>query len=132
MARDLVEIEDEKIIEVEGKRFKIVEQAVDPPNTIKRTLVPVDTTENDIPVGARLLDERETQGHLARASKPDDLRVGNLVHRKLAVGESDPVIIEKSAIRGTIDAMLTSGHFRVRFENGEVDRFEAKDLARVW
>lgn len=118
------------------KRFKIVEQAVDPPNTIKRTLVPADTTDEDIPVGARLLDERETEGHLARASKPDPIVVGDTVRRKVSVTETDLEVIEKGSMKGTVDAQLKGNgkdkRFRVRFEDGTVDRFEAKDLALVW
>ena len=122
-----------EVIDVEKdgvtKRFRIVEIPVDPPNTIRRILVPVETTEEDIPVGARLLDERETEGHLARASRPPNILVGDTVMRALANGETPT---DKHGIRGTVDAKLKGNRWRIRFENGEIEKMEAKDLLKVY
>lgn len=116
-------------VEVEGKKFRIVELPVDPPNTIRRILVPADTEENDIPIGSRMLDVRETEGHLARASRPEDIRVGDLVRRFIPNGQ-EPT--DQDSIKGTVEAKLKEGRFRVRFENGVVDRFKNDQLAKVW
>ena len=112
----------------EEKKFKIVEIPVDPPNTIRRYLVPVDTEDNDIPIGARMLDERETDGHLARSSRPDNIQVGDLVRRFVKIGQ----IVEGASVKGTVEAKLKGDRFRVRFEDGAVDRFKLEELARVW
>lgn len=116
-------------VEVEGKKFRIVEMPVDPPNTIKRVLVPADTEENDIPIGSRMLDVRETEGHMARSSRPDDIRIGDMVRRFVPMGK-EPT--EEDSIKGTVEAKLKEGRFRVRFENGVVDRFKQDQLAKVW
>ena len=122
-----------EIIEVTSpvglKRYRIVEMAVDPPNTIKRTLVPVETTEDDLPVNARLLDERETEGHLARSSKPDSILVGDMVRIKINAGEP---VTEESSIKGTVESILRTGMLKVRWENGKVDRYKNEQLAKVW
>lgn len=123
-----------EIVEVgEGeakKKFRIVEHMVDrESNCIKRYLVPADTTEDDIPLGSRMLDERETEGHLARASRPDIINVGDAVRKKIGTGV---VATEGDLVSGTVEAKLKNDRFRVRWDNGQVDRYEAKDLARIW
>jgi hypothetical protein len=119
-----------EVIEVDSptgkKRFKIIETPIDPPLTVKRELVPVETTEDDIPIGSRLLDERETDGHLARSSRPERFTVGELVRLKENLGEMP------SEITGTIDAKLKGDKFRVRWSNGTVERYEAKQLTHIW
>src|SRR5712671_595055 len=102
------------VIDVESptgkKRFRILEKAVDPPNTIKRELIEItdDTDTEDIPENSRLLDERETDGHLARAARPDNIQVGDIVTRRINPGDE---ITEKSSVKGTVDAKLRSGKF---------------------
>lgn len=123
-----------EIIEVDGPngtkiRKKIIELPVDPPNSIRRILVDVDTTEDDVPLGGRLLDERETEGHLARSQRPDNILVGDTVRKMVPQGT---VLTEENSIKGTVEAKLKQNRFRVRFENGEVGRFEAKELSKVW
>lgn len=113
----------------EVRRFRIIEKPVDPPNTIKRELVPADTDPQDIPEGSRMLDERETDGFLARASKPDNILVGDTVRLKVPTGE---VPTEKQMIKGTVDAKLVSGKFRVKWEDGSKDTYDIPQLAKVW
>ena len=111
----------EEIIEVKGKRFKVVERPVDPPNTVRRYLVPADTEENDIPIGSTMLDERESDGLISRGSKPDPIIIGVRVRSN-----------EDSKRTGTVEAQHKSGKFKVRWEDGSVDRVEAKELRRIW
>ncbi len=128
MARsgDILEVkkEDGTIV-----RKKIVELPVDPPNSIRRYLVDVDTTEDDIPVGGRLLDERETEGQLARSQRPDNILVGDTVRKMVPQGT---LPTEENSVKGTVEAKLKGNRFRVRFENGEVGRFENTELSKVW
>lgn len=113
----------------EGKKlYKIVEKPIDPPNTIIRDLVPIETTEDDIPIGARLLDERETEGILARSAKPENIRVGDTVRLRTEGGLN----VDNEGVKGTVDAQLTTGKFRVKWENGEKGRYTPKELAKVW
>lgn len=119
-----------EVMEVEGKKYRIIEQPVDiASGCVKRTLVPADMDEDDVPLGARLLDERETEGHLARASRPDDLNVGDPVMRKFPQGYV-PTADEASS--GTIEARVKGGRFKVRFANGAVEKLGPDDLARIW
>lgn len=124
----------DQIVEVtdsDGKkvRKRIVELPVDPPNTVRRYLVDADIDEDDVPIGARLLDERETEGHLARASRPDPIRVGDLVRRKIPSGEKHTL---ETSVKGTVDAKLKQNRFRVRFDDGKVERLKGEELQIVW
>lgn len=119
-----------EIIEAEGKKFKILEQVVDQQtNCIKRTLVPINYDEDDVPEGARLLDARETEGHLARASKPDIINVGDSVTLKVNPGEE---VTDRHGILGTVEAKLKEGRFRVAWADGKKTRHDLKELARNW
>ena len=111
------------IIEVEGQKFRVVEQPVDPPHSVRRFLVPADTAEDDIPMNATLLDERESEGLMSRSSKPEQILVGHLVRHF-----DDPELS-----RGTVEQTLKSGKFKVRWEStGMTDRYESKELRRIW
>lgn len=112
----------DQVVEKEGKRYKIVEHPIDPPNTIRRTLVEVDTTEDDIPEGATLLSEQETVGLLAKQGKPERILVGDPV--RLRVGDASKV--------GSVKSKLKSGKFSVKWEDGTTERYEALELAKVY
>ena len=103
------------------KKWKIVELPVDPPLSVRRILVPADTTEEETPVGSRLLDERETEGQLARQAAPDTLRRG------------DPVRLKSDTLKtGNIVAILKSGQVSVKWDGGLIDRYESKELQKIY
>lgn len=113
------------VIEKGEKKYRMVELPIDPPLTVKRFLVPIDTTEEEIPVGARLLSEAETTGMLSRAETVENILVGDLV--RLAESSED-----ETRIRGTVDAKLRSGKLTVSWENGMKSRHEVKELRKIW
>ena len=104
-------------------KFKILEIPVtaDGTTTIRR-LVPATTAEDDIPVNATLLDERESDGILARSAKPVVLKVG------LPVGYVSAEYGDLARI-GHVDALLRSGKVRVVWDDtGMKETLEAKVL----
>ena len=109
-------------IVVQGeKKYRIVELPVDAPNSVRRILVPADTTEEETPVGSRLLDERETEGQLARAAAPDRILRG------------DPVRLKADTLKyGTVTAILKSGKVSVKWDGGMVDRYESTELEKIY
>lgn len=109
-----------------AEKYRVVEFPVDPPNTVIRRLVPIETTDEDIPEGSRLMGKLESQGILERQSAPDRLFVGDRVRLRSAIGSNE------TPIDGTIDAKLKTGKFRVRFENGQSGRYEAVELVKVY
>jgi len=117
----------EKVNEKTGiaERFRVVEIPVDPPNTVIRRLVPLDTTDEDIPVGSRLMNEMESRGILERQSAPERIIVGDRVRLRTAL-DSNEIPID-----GTVDSKLKSGKVHVRFENGVSGRYETKELVKV-
>lgn len=123
---EIVEVEN---AEGEKVRMKILEIPIDPPNTVKRILVPANTKEEDTQVGSRLLDERETDGHLARASRPEEILVGDSV--RLYVPQDETPNDEQMRM-GTVDAKMRSGKVRVKWETGKATLHETKELRKVW
>lgn len=111
----------EKTVEGKKVRYKVVEFRVDGNNTVKRTLVPVDTSEEDIPVGASLLDENETSGLLIKQGKPEKLLVGDMVKLRSNAEQT-----------GSITGKLRSGNFNVRWSSGEIGRYSAEELKKVY
>ena len=112
----------EKVVDGKPTKYKIVEHVIDGNNTVKRYLVPIDTTEEDIQEGASLLDENETAGLLAKQAKPAKLLVGDQV--RLLVGERDKM--------GTVTGKLKSGMVNVRWQDNSVGRYETKELLKVF
>lgn len=108
-----------------SKKFRVIEIPVDPPNTVIRRLVPLDTTDDDVPEGARLMNDAESQGILQRQSTPENIRVGDRVRLRTETGSTE------APVDGTVDAKYKTGKFHVRFENGTVGRYEAKELTKV-
>lgn len=104
------------------KRYRVVEHAVDPPNTFKRYLVPVDTDENDIPVGSVLLDENETAGLLARQARPEKILKGDMVRRK----DGDTLTV------GTVDSIFKSGKIKVNWDDNTSTTHQSKELNKVY
>jgi hypothetical protein len=103
------------------KGYKIVEHVIDGGLTVKRYLVPSDTTEDDITEGSTLLDENETKGILARSAKAEIILVG------------DPVRSRKEPeLQGNVTGKLKTGKLQVRWDNGKVDRLDSGDLAKIY
>lgn len=103
-------------------KYKIIETQIDGNNTVKRSLVPYETGEMDIPEGSTLLDENETIGLLAKQAKPDNLLVGDMV--RLKKGDNSKV--------GTIKGKLKSGLYTVRWEDNTSDRYEGSQLQKMY
>lgn len=110
------------------KGFKMVEQPIDGNNTVRRYLVPVETTEDDISENARLLDQRETDGILARSARPEVIVVGDKVRRRPS--QDTPDI--DTALIGTVHEKLRTGKFRVKWDDGTILRHENTELLKVW
>ena len=109
------------VTQSDGKKYRIVEQPVDAPNSVRRFLVPADTTDEETPVGSRLLDERETDGQLARQASPDVIRRG------------DPVRLKTDTLKiGTVVALLKSGKVTVKWDGGLQDRYESIELMKIY
>lgn len=121
----------EKIIEqpdpITGlmKKYKIVELPVDPPNTVLRKLVPIETDDGDVPIGGRMLNPYEAEGILRKQAAPQVIKVGDRVMLRTTLGSNEP---PKS---GTVEARLKNDKVRVRWENGTPERLETKELQRV-
>lgn len=111
----------------EKKRFKVLELPVDPPNTVMRKLVPVETEEDEVPVGSRLLDERESDGIMARSERDEKFVVGDQVRRRVSQNASAEER-EKASVKGTISAILKNGRYRIDWDNGEKERIDGKEL----
>lgn len=111
------------------KGFKIVEIPIDGNTTVIRRLVPVDTTEDDIALNARLLDERETDGILARSARPEKILRGDKVRLRVAVGAETTV---DNSQTGTIEEVLRTGKLKVKWDNGKMERYDNTELLKVW
>lgn len=119
---------EEEVVEQpqEEKKYKIIEKRVDGNLTVRRFKVPIDTTEEDISPGDRLIDSREADGILARAQKREEIRVGDRVRLRPVEGtDPDPTL-------GTVEAMLTSGKIRVAWEGRSKSKHEPDELNIVW
>lgn len=103
------------------QKFKVVEHVIDS-NNVKRYLVPIDRSEDDVPTGATLLDENESKGLIARQGRLEKIVAGDLVRLKSG----------KSEQRGNVESVFKSGKLRVRWEDGSADNYLAKDLQKVY
>lgn len=110
------------------KSFKIIEIPVDGNTTVIRKLVPEDTTEEDVSANTRLLDKRETDGVLARSARPEKIVRGDKV--RLRPPSGDPTF-DNSEV-GTVDEVLRTGKFKVRWDSGKIERYNNTELLKVW
>lgn len=129
MAKDGAVAEPEgKIVTKDGRRYKVLETPIDPPLTVKRTLVPIDTEEEDIPEGSVLLNEYETQGLLRKSTRPENIEVGHTVRLKTPAGELEP----DDPAYGKVTMKGRSGMVKVRWDkNGLIEKYNPSDLQRV-
>lgn len=118
----------EQVVDGVKKRYRMVEIVVDPGITIIRKTVEIDYDEEDLPEGATLLSEDETQGILSRAARPDPIEVG--CHVRLAPPKGQPDF--DNSLQGSIDAKLKSGGFRVKWDDGTSGRYKKEQLMRIW
>jgi len=108
------------------KKYKVIELPVDPPNTILRRLVPIETEDEDVPIGGRMLNSAETEGILRKqAAGTEIIKVGDRVMMRTTLGSNE---VPKS---GTVEARLKNNKVRVRWEDGTPERFETKELQKV-
>lgn len=112
----------DKVVEGIPKKYKVVEFPIDPPNTVRRVLVEVDIEEGDIPEGGILLSESEAAGLIAKQGKPENLLIGDMVRLRNGDGK----------LTGSIKSKLRSGMFSVRWDNGNTEKHDAKELAKVY
>lgn len=112
---------------------RIVEHRIDGNLTVKRYIVPDDTTEDDTPIGSSLLDGDESKGLLSKQSKPDNIMPGDAVRLRKSDG----------SVTGSVVGKLKSGKFQVKWEQavniteenpkGELSgRYENTELSKIY